>query len=171
MFHPDRQPSDTAVAFRRHPTTTDAPDSMRSVVIVEPFGDGRTSLGTAGPASSLDGDNESAVGEPGAAASSRPTASTASRSRANASASAPFHRYGKTLIPRSTATHTDVEKLNTSTRTFTSAPTAHLEAPVEAHGVPTLEEQVCLVRRTQATRNGVIAATLSRSARRSRRSS
>lgn len=60
--------------------------------MVDPFGEGSTSLGKVGPVSNRDGDKESADGEPGAAASSRPTASAALCSRANASASSPFHR-------------------------------------------------------------------------------
>ena len=49
---------DTAVAFRKHPAMTDAPVSMRSVVIVDPYGDGKTSQGTTDPVRSIAGSNE-----------------------------------------------------------------------------------------------------------------
>jgi hypothetical protein len=62
--------------------------------MLEPFGDGSTSRGTAEQASRLAGDRDGATGAPGRSDSARPTASTASFPAAKASARSSRQRYG-----------------------------------------------------------------------------
>lgn len=92
-----------------------------SAAIVDPFGEGRTRRGTGVHARRLAGESDGAGMACGRVASARPTASSASWWAANSAACPPFQGNGKTLIPRSTAMVTDVEKLNRSTITETSA--------------------------------------------------
>ncbi|OLT49162.1 hypothetical protein BJF85_09770 [Saccharomonospora sp. CUA-673] len=86
--------SATARALRRQPITTSPPASATAAAIVDPFGDGRTRRGTGSHERRPAGDSDGTGAAPSFVASSRPTASTASRSRANVSARSSFHRYG-----------------------------------------------------------------------------
>lgn len=162
-FHvPTALASTVAIACRRSSSTP----------MVDPIGEGRTSRGAVGSVSNTDGDSERADGESGRVDSSRATAKAASWSQAKASAPGPFHRYGKSLMPRSTATHTGVEKLRTSATTARSASTAPGTdwTPIEPHCMAVLAEQGLLIRRTHATCSGFIEAICS-PARSSARSS
>ena len=101
-----------------------APEACSAAEIVDPFGEGSTSLGTGSHSISPAGDSDGAGTDPSCVASSRPTASAAPSRAAYDAARSSFHANENTCMPRSTAIVTEVEKLSTSTTTHTSASVA-----------------------------------------------
>ena len=106
------------------------PLSARPKAIEEPFGEGSTTRSTPDTRAIAAGERLAPAPPGSDLASSRPTASAAARSSAYAAARSSFQRYGSTVMPRSTATHSVVVKERTSTTTAMSAPSAMAAAPV-----------------------------------------
>src|SRR5450755_763314 len=119
-----------AVALRRQPATTIDPPAAAAAAIAEPFGDGSTSRVVKGARRNAAGDSDH--GEAGVTAL-RPTASAACSCSAKSAAERARQGYGKTRVPASTATVTDVVNDKTSTITRHALEVASLAAPAEPH--------------------------------------